>query len=117
MNTSKPGTPGVVPSKTLITQWLKTLFPDLPNSLKIEDFGDGVIYCRILNHFHNNPPQQRICYNPRNEYDYVNNLKHVQAALLQQGMVIPFDVNKISKRKFLENWQLINNFYKHYSGE
>lgn len=31
----KPGTPGLVPSKTIIASWLKSLFPDLPLSLKI----------------------------------------------------------------------------------
>lgn len=113
----KPGTPSAVPSKTLITKWLRSLFPDLPHNLKIEDLGDGIVYCRILSHFYSNPPLQRICFHPKNEYDYINNLKHAQASLLQQSVLIPFDVNKIAKRKFLENWQLINNFYRHFIEE
>ena len=49
---SKPGTPSaMVPSKTIIINWLKSLFPDLPLALKIEDFGNGVLYARILNHY------------------------------------------------------------------
>ena len=34
-NSSKPGTPSTVPSKTLIINWLRTMFPDLPAVLKI----------------------------------------------------------------------------------
>ena len=97
---NKPGTPGVVPSKTIIISWLRGMFPDLPCAMKIEDLGDGIVYCRILNHFHSNPPQQKILFHPKNEYEYANNLKHVQSALLQHGITIPFDVNKIAKRKF-----------------
>lgn len=65
---SKPGTPGVVPSKTIIINWLRGMFPDLPIAMKIEDLGDGVVYCRILNHFYSNPPVQKILNNPKNEY-------------------------------------------------
>lgn len=33
---SKPGTPAaMVPSKTVIINWLKSIFPDLPLALKI----------------------------------------------------------------------------------
>ena len=114
-NSAKPGTPAVMPSKTIIANWLRSLFPDLPANHKIEDFGDGVIYCRILNHYCGQPAIQKFSWHPKNEYAYANNLKQVQAILQQQGFVLPFDVNKVSKRKFLENWQLINGFYKHFN--
>lgn len=100
-SSSKPGTPGLVPSKTIIINWLRGLFPDLCPNLKIEDFGNGVIYCRIMHHYYGTPPLQKINWHPKNEYEYMNNLKNVQAALLQEGLGLPFDVNKISKRKFL----------------
>lgn len=63
---TKPPTPGIVPSKTVITIWLKSLFPDLPLATKIEDFGDGVIYCRLLNHYYGNPPHSKITWSPKN---------------------------------------------------
>jgi hypothetical protein len=39
----------------------------------------------------------------------------VQTALQQLSITIPFDVGRVAKRKFLENWALINAFYKHFS--
>lgn len=104
-----------MPSKNVIIHWLRSLFPELPLNMKIEDFGDGVVYCRLLNHFYGNPAHTKITWAPKNEYEYANNLKHVQAALLQLGITIPFDVNRVVKRKFLENWALINAFYRHLS--
>lgn len=112
---SKPGTPQTVPSKVLIINWVRSLFPDLPQTLKIEDFGEGLIYARILNHYYGNPIHTKISWHPKNEYDYINNLKQVQTALTQLSIVLPFDVNKIAKCKFLENWSLINSFYKHFN--
>ncbi len=55
-----------MPSKTIITSWLKSLFADMPLSAKIEDFGDGVVYCRLLNHFYGNPPHSKITWSPKN---------------------------------------------------
>lgn len=112
---NKPGTPSNIPSKTVINSWLKSLFPDLPLSTKIEDFGDGVIYCRLLSHFYGNPHHSKITWAPKNEYEYANNLKHVQNALLQLNIGISFDVGRVAKRRFLENWALINAFYRHLS--
>ena len=100
-SSSKPGTPGVVPSKTIILTWLRSLLPDLPHSLKFEDFGDGVVYCRLLNHYYGSPVLQKIAWHPKNEYEYGNNLRQVQATLLQQGLTIPFDVSRVAKKKFL----------------
>ncbi len=63
---SKPGTPCMVPSKTIIISWLKSLFPDLSTSSKIEDFGDGVVYCRLINHFCGNVLHSKITWAPKN---------------------------------------------------
>ena len=41
----------------------------------------------------------------------------MQNTLLQLAITIPFDVNRVAKRKFLENWSLINNFYRHFGEE
>jgi len=98
---TKPGTPNNVPSRTVIGSWLKSLFPELPVSPKIEDFGDGVIYCRLLNHFYASPPHAKITWAPKNEYEFANNLRHAQSALLHLGITISFDVGRVSKRRFL----------------
>lgn len=64
---SKPGTPGMIPSKSHIINWLKTLFPDLSVNQKIEEYGNGVIYCRIINHYYPGTiPSAKILVNPKN---------------------------------------------------
>ena len=37
----------------------------------------------------------------------------MQQALVHLNIKINFDVNKVSRRKFLENWALINAIFKH----
>lgn len=99
---AKPGTPSMIPSKTHIINWLKGMFPDLSLHTKIEDFGNGVIYCRIINHYYPGTlPSAKILMSPKNEYEFLNNLKHVQQAFVQHNIKIHFDINKVSKRKFL----------------
>lgn len=64
---AKPGTPTTFPSKAHIVNWLRTMFPDLPIQLKIEEFGNGVIYCRILNHYYPGTiPPVKILMSPKN---------------------------------------------------
>lgn len=47
----------------------------------------------------------------------MSNLKQFQNALVQLKICVPFDVIKISKMKFLENWALINALHKHLTNE
>ncbi len=47
----KPGTPSSMPSKTTIFNWIKQIVPDSSPKMKVEDLGDGVIYCKIINHY------------------------------------------------------------------
>ena len=64
----RPGTPSPVPSKTVIINWLKSLFPDICPNQKIEEFGNGVVYCRLMNHYYGSPHLQKINWHPKNEY-------------------------------------------------
>ena len=64
---AKAGTPNNFPSKGLIVNWLRTMFPELSIYLKIEDLGNGVIYCRIINHYYPGTiPSGKILMNPKN---------------------------------------------------
>lgn len=49
----KPGTPSSLPTKTLIFNWVKNIVTDSPLKLKVEDLGDGLAYCKIINHYFN----------------------------------------------------------------
>ena len=51
-----------------------------------------------------------------NEYEYCLNLKQLQLALAKLRINIPFDINKVSKQRFNENWALIVLMHKHLDG-
>jgi hypothetical protein len=68
---NKPPTPSPVLSKSSLIQWLRNSLSqnDVPNNLKIEDLGSGVLFCKLINHYYSHVIQQnRIISNPRNEY-------------------------------------------------
>lgn len=63
----KPGTPSNLPTKTLIFNWIKTICPDSSLKLKVEDLGDGVVYCKIINHYFSNIISvSRLAFHPKN---------------------------------------------------
>jgi hypothetical protein len=98
----KPGTPSSMPSKSVIFGWIKQIVPEASTKMKVEDLGDGVIYCKIINHyFPGSVNLNRLNLNPKNEYEYSLNLKLFQNALTLHKVTVPFDVAKISKQKFL----------------
>lgn len=47
----KPGTPSSMPTKSTIFNWIKQIVPDANTKMKVEDLGDGVVYCKIMNHY------------------------------------------------------------------
>lgn len=47
----KPGTPSNLPTKTIIFNWIKNICLDSSPRFKVEDLGDGVAYCKIINHY------------------------------------------------------------------
>lgn len=64
---SKPPTPAVANSKSSMLNWVKSIVPDTPHNMKVEDFGNGVIFCKIINvYFANIIPHAKIILNPRN---------------------------------------------------
>jgi hypothetical protein len=41
----------LTPSKDLIIKWIKYILPDFHFKEKIEELGNGVIYCKIFNYY------------------------------------------------------------------
>jgi hypothetical protein len=55
-----------LPSKHTILSWIKSILPDLTLNLKIEDFGDGVLYSRLLTYYYGLPTNSKIILTPKN---------------------------------------------------
>lgn len=68
-----------------------------------------------MNHYYpNSINMNRLNMYPKNEYEYITNLKLFQNSLILHKINIPFDFNRISQLKFLENWALVNTLYKYF---
>lgn len=73
-------------------------------------------------HYPNSIPHNKIVMMPRNSMDNKANLRKVQEALnLQNIKSINFDVCmslfkifRVSEMSYLDNWQLISKFYRHF---
>lgn len=64
----KPGTPSSMPTKTTIFNWIKQIVPNINiQAMKVQQLGDGVIYCKIINqYFPNSINLNRLNLNPKN---------------------------------------------------
>lgn len=54
----------------------------------------------------------RIVFSPKNEYESALNLKQLQSALTKLRMNLPFDIHRVAKKKFNENWALASQLYR-----
>ncbi len=90
------------PTKTDIIEWIIMMCKDVSPRISIEQLGDGEIYCRIVNHYvPGTISANRLIHNPKNEYEFMLNLKQLQTALLRLKMNINFDMSKVCKQKFI----------------
>jgi hypothetical protein len=106
-----------IPTKSQIMLWIYSLLPTQARNFTIESLGNGAIYCKIINHYcPGTILPSRIISNPINEYESCLNLKQLQLGLARMKIQIPLDINKVSKQRFTENWNLITLLYRHLEG-
>jgi hypothetical protein len=106
-----------VPSKWQIFDWIHSILPSAERCLTIESLGNGVVYCRIVNHYApGSIHASRITPSPLNNYENCINLKQLQQALGKLRINVPFDISKVSKQRFNENWNLIVLLYRQLEG-
>ena len=75
--------------------------------------GDGVVYCRIINHYRPNAiPESRINHRPVSNYEATVNLKQVQVALRKMRMVVHLDIHKLARKTFADNWHFLQQLHK-----
>lgn len=97
--------------------WIHSVLPSADKSTTIESLGNGSMYCRLVNHYLPGAIlPSRIINNPVNEYESCLNLKQLQLALAKAKINIPFDMNRVSKQRFHENWNLVVLLFKHLDG-
>ncbi|CAD8188497.1 unnamed protein product [Paramecium pentaurelia] len=92
-------------SKSEILQWINTLLKT--NFTKIEQLGNGVAYCKLLNMI--DPTclnSTKIVLKTKTQIDHISNLKLFQTAMQKLHMKKQFDIDKVSKCYFHENYDL-----------
>ena len=58
----------------------------------------------------------RIIESPVNEYENCLNLKQVQQGLARMRINVPFEINKVSKQRYVENWNFVVLLFKALEG-
>ncbi|CAD8126673.1 unnamed protein product [Paramecium sonneborni] len=101
-------------SKTEILHWINALLKT--NLTKIEQLGNGIAYCKLLNMI------DPTCLNPtkivlktKTQIDHINNLKLFQTAMQKLHLKKQFDIDKVSKCYFHENYDLALFLKKQYT--
>ncbi|CAD8206913.1 unnamed protein product [Paramecium octaurelia] len=92
-------------SKSEILHWINTLLKT--NFTKIEQLGNGVAYCKLLNLI--DPTclnSTKIVLKTKTQIDHISNLKLFQTAMQKLHMKKQFDIDKVSKCYFHENYDL-----------
>jgi len=85
-----------------VLQWLNDLL-SLTLS-KIEQLGTGAVYCQIFDIVYPGAIQMnRVSWNAKNEYEYLNNFKLLQKGFDKQGQKKHIEVQKLCKCKYQDN--------------
>ncbi|CAD8125254.1 unnamed protein product [Paramecium sonneborni] len=101
-------------SKSEILHWINNLLKT--NLTKIEQLGNGVIYCKLLNMIDpTSLNSTKIVLKTKTQIDHINNLKLLQNAMQKLHLKKQFDIDKVSKCYFHENYDLILFLKKQYT--
>ncbi|KAM0679490.1 microtubule integrity protein mal3 [Glugoides intestinalis] len=77
---------------------------------KIEEVGKGVALCELMKKIEKDfPPYKK---EPRNENDYMYNLKLVRESIERRGFKMPFPIERLVKLKMQDNLEVLQNIYK-----
>mmetsp|Transcript_6273 Transcript_6273/g.7660 ORF Transcript_6273/g.7660 Transcript_6273/m.7660 type:complete len:328 (-) Transcript_6273:247-1230(-) len=78
---------------------------------KIETTCTGAVACQLLDaHFPGNVQMSKVNWEARNDYEYVNNYKILQSALLKLNISKTADIEKLSRGKYQDNLEFMQWF-------
>lgn len=94
-------------SRISLLGWLKGLGISIE---KIEEIGKGTALCELMKRIEKDFPAYKK--EPRNENDYIYNLKLVKESMDRRGFKMPFPIERLVKLKMQDNLEVIQNIYK-----
>ncbi|KAJ9102602.1 hypothetical protein QFC21_003003 [Naganishia friedmannii] len=106
-------------SRTELLRWINSVTQ--AGITKIEECGTGAIYCQLIDSIFGDLPMTRVKLNARQEYEYINNYKVLQAAFKKHRIDKPIPVERLIKCKMQDNLeftQWLKKFWDaHWHGE
>ncbi|GAA98158.1 uncharacterized protein L969DRAFT_16057 [Mixia osmundae IAM 14324] len=81
------------------------------NITKIESCGTGATYCQIFDSVYQTVPLNKVKFNAKSEYEYVDNFKILQAAFKRHKIDKPIPVEQLMKCKMQDNLEFMQ-WYK-----
>ena len=76
---------------------------------KIDDFRSGVIYCQLFELiFPHTVPLSRVNWKAKHDYEFIANMKMIQAALDKVKIDKRIDIEKLAKGRVQENMDFIH---------
>ncbi|KAJ9092179.1 hypothetical protein QFC20_007452 [Naganishia adeliensis] len=106
-------------SRTELLRWINSVTQ--AGISKIEECGTGAIYCQLIDSIFGDLPMTRVKLNARQEYEYLNNYKVLQAAFKKHRIDKPIPVDRLTKCKMQDNLeftQWLKKFWEaHWHGE
>lgn len=100
----------MVNSRKELVNWFNDLGIEID---RIEDLGKGNAICELISQIHHTFPLNFIK-KPTNEYEYLKNMKIIQAFLIANKIELYFPVEKLIKCKLQDNLEVAQKLYKYY---
>ncbi|PWN21511.1 hypothetical protein BCV69DRAFT_269260 [Microstroma glucosiphilum] len=92
-------------SRSELLAWLNELLN--LNYTKVEQCGSGFAYAQIIDSIYGNVPMSRLHANAKQEYEFINNFKVLQAVFKKNRISKPIPVDMLIKCRMLDNLEFL----------
>lgn len=100
-------------SRTDLLNWVNNTLE--LNYTKVEHFGNGAVYCQLLDSIYEDVPMSKVNFDSKNEYEHLNNMKVLQLAFNKHGITKKIQVERLVKCRLQDNLELLQWFKKYWS--
>ncbi|KAK8869555.1 hypothetical protein IAR55_000122 [Kwoniella newhampshirensis] len=100
-------------SRGELLAWLNELLQPT-HITKLEQCGTGSIYCQIIDSIYGDVPMNRVKFNAKMEYEYLDNFKILQKAFNAHRIDKPIPVDRLVKCKMQDNLEFLQWMKKYW---